>query len=347
MAVAHSAVCLLICMDAVASIARSCGLFDTHCHLQTDFLYSRLRGVVENANKAGVRRMATAGCEVGDWQQTLDIAHQFQEQGVLAGLGIHPFTVTQPTFASSNWEELLTSRLELNKHVFVGEIGLDAGPQYKSYLPQQEVVLQKQLALAVRFDRPAIIHCVRAPEKLSAILELLGSNVEKSSPGGKSVRLGLHWYSGSPESMKRLLKLTSLEIYFSFTGASVQNERAQKGNKDMPFGSDPHRNRRERGSLCGHRAKPERACQLGARVCRSCRTSSRRPRSVSETALEELEFTLWFGPLNNFTTSFYVWYIVQKMDRNVFLSCTIARQRGVTALSLDTVFASHSLGYEI
>ena len=222
-------------MDAVASMARLCGLFDTHCHLQTDFLYSRLKLVVEDANKAGVRRMATAGCEVGDWQQTLDIAHQFKEQGVLAGLGIHPFTVVQPTFASSNWEELLTSHLERNKEVFVGEIGLDAGHQYKSYLPQQEVVLQKQLELAVRFDRPAVIHCVRAPEKLSTILHSLGATVEKSSPGGNPVRLGLHWYSGSSESMKRLLKLTSLEIYFSFTGASVQNERAQKAIRTCPL----------------------------------------------------------------------------------------------------------------
>ena len=53
----------------------------------------------------------------------------------------------------------------------IGEIGLDKFQNYGEFLEKQEEVLRKQIDLALRLNKPVIIHCRKAHRELLNILK--------------------------------------------------------------------------------------------------------------------------------------------------------------------------------
>ena len=161
-------------------------LFDAHVHLQ--FFDGKvlmkdgkptpaLDQVVKDATAAGINHfICNATCE-NDWQRVIDIANKYtsKEDGIYVhvALGIHPWYMHT---LKPGWDERLEALLSKNSTFMVGEIGLDtrksdmymhtptAGYQLRPDSEQvrdmwtQTNVFRRQLELAHKYNRPAMVH---------------------------------------------------------------------------------------------------------------------------------------------------------------------------------------------
>ncbi|MCL3782647.1 hypothetical protein EMN47_19855 [Prolixibacteraceae bacterium JC049] len=143
--------------------------------------------------------------------------HQNNSQGIVISYsetesllpteGIHPWRVEEHP------EEqllLLEQQLISNSIVAIGESGLDR--VHKETFQQQQVWFEKQLQLAKKYNKPVIIHCVKAYADMIPFF--------KQNP---SLSFILHGYNGNSITTKQLMKYS---VYFSF-GKSFMQDHAK------------------------------------------------------------------------------------------------------------------------
>lgn len=94
----------------------------------------------------------------------------------------------------------------LDKPVLEGPDGKKLSNYYVS-MPHQQLILTQFLQLALKFDRPVSLHCVRAH---GALLDL----VKSSFP---HLKVALHSYSGSIDHAKAWLKWGKGRVFFSIS----------------------------------------------------------------------------------------------------------------------------------
>ena len=174
--------------------------FDAHDHLQNFGSDAELDAALRAAEAAGVQGLLCCGTAPDDWARVLELAGRYPS--VRPAFGLHPWFS-----AEEGWLEKLEEFLRRMPSACVGEIGLDAAKG----LPGQEENFELQLALAGRFRRPAVIHCVGSWGRL---LELLK---KADLPA-----FMLHGYGGSPELVR---ELAALGGYFSFGGELADPKR--------------------------------------------------------------------------------------------------------------------------
>ena len=125
---------------------------------------------------------------------------------------MHPQIVGTPHADMTLFEELLPIA------GFIGEVGLDASPQYFKTFAQQEVVFTNILRLSVAANgRPMTVHGVRAFKRVLALIaahDPLGVN-----------RYALHWFSGSVGEMRKGVRLN---CYFSVNEAMIASVRGRE-----------------------------------------------------------------------------------------------------------------------
>ena len=180
-------------------------LFDAHNHLQNYPGTVEINEAFKRASTAGVKAMLSNGTRPEDWESVLALAAE--HKGIVPCLGLHPWFVEE---ARAGWLELLESFL-MRAPSCVGEIGLDKSVAVD--FARQEEAFRAQLQLAKKLKRPVSIHCVKAWNRLLAILE------EERPPA-----FLLHAYGGPPEMVNRLARLGA---YFSFSGG-MMNPRREK-----------------------------------------------------------------------------------------------------------------------
>lgn len=140
-------------------------LFDTHAHLHFPELAGDLVAVLERARAAGVTGVVTIGTDRETNPAAVALAES--HDGVYATVGIHPHDAAEATEADFEAMEALARRSP--KVVALGEMGLDF---FRNLSPRddQETVFRRQLDMARRLDRPAVIHCRDAHVEALAIL---------------------------------------------------------------------------------------------------------------------------------------------------------------------------------
>jgi TatD DNase family protein len=174
-------------------------LLDAHLHLQDRRYGGQGKQIVDRALGQGVRRFLCNGTSESDWQAVLDIAAC--SDAVIPFLGIHPW---QAASVSADWCHRL-ERLVSASGCGIGETGLDRRCRVDFH--QQEQVFLAQLDMACRFDRPLVMHCVRAWGKLIELLEENTSSCTRPP-------MMIHSFSGSMETMERL---ASMGLFLSFS----------------------------------------------------------------------------------------------------------------------------------
>lgn len=180
-------------------------LIDTHCHLSFSPLMERAPQVLERARTAGVHQVIVPAYDVASWQP---IEGLMDQSGVYGAFGLHPWVAGEALPL-----EQLARRLEQDRAVALGEIGLDHGDGMPPRARQEEV-LRLQLQLAREMDLPVILHCRRAFEELAGILE-------DFCPGLRGV---IHAYSRGPTLASVFLAL-GLQIAF---GGAITRPRAKR-----------------------------------------------------------------------------------------------------------------------
>jgi TatD DNase family protein len=209
-------------------------LVDTHAHLTNEKFRDDLDAVVQRATDAGVGAMITLATNLDDCEESLKLADRFPS--VYAAVGVHP---NEADGAPLDVTDTLAAFAKHPKVVAIGEAGMDYHylpslmqrkisalvqpsveiPAYvtgaaideeairfdAAYKARQRRTFIQQLDLAVRLDKPIVIH---QRDCLNDLLDVL-------TPYGGKVRGVFHCFSESIEVAQRVLKLG---FYVSFTG---------------------------------------------------------------------------------------------------------------------------------
>lgn len=117
---------------------------------------------------------------------------EFDESIPFYSIGIHPWYIKE---AHIDLEmEIIEDKLQTKNCLAIGECGLDK--RIEIPLEQQIVVFEKQLALAEKYRKPVVIHCVAAFQEITAIKKKLKV----------SVPMIIHGFSKNKQLAEQLIK---------------------------------------------------------------------------------------------------------------------------------------------
>lgn len=121
-------------------------------------------------------------------------------------IGIHPWYIVEERLEEDF--KVLESKLQDENCLAIGECGLDKRIEIPMAL--QQMVFEKQLALAEKYQKPVVVHCVAAFQEVIAIKKKMGI----------SVPMLIHGYAKNEETAKQLL---ANGFYISFGKLLLQN----------------------------------------------------------------------------------------------------------------------------
>lgn len=179
------------------------GFIDFHCHID---LYPDPPALIAECDRLGIRTLAVTTTPKA-WPQNKKWTKASTH--VRPALGLHPQVVAEREHELPLFEQYL---LEAR---YVGEVGLDAGPQhYRSFDAQLRVFRRVLELCALHPGRVLSVHSVRATSKLlDAVEELLPSD---------RGTLVLHWFSGTKAEARRA---ADLGCYFSINRVMLDGKR--------------------------------------------------------------------------------------------------------------------------
>ena len=163
--------------------------FDTHAHYDDKAFDADRLELLEGLPSRGVSHIVNPGCDVLSSRRAIELAERFPH--VYAAVGIHPGEIESCRQGDLQIIEELAAH---PKCLAIGEIGLDYYWD-DSRKAEQKELLKAQLQLALKLDKPVIIH---DREAHADSMEIVGAYPE--------LRGVFHCYSGSAEMAKELIK---------------------------------------------------------------------------------------------------------------------------------------------
>jgi len=171
-------------------------MFDTHSHIQYNKFDDDRVEVLQRAKDSGVK-MICVGTDYEMSQKAIYLAEK--HEGIWASVGLHPNDNLDEKYDSNVYEELARHP----KVVAIGEIGLD---YYRTPDEEQQRIqkarFQEQISLAVRLNKPLIIHCREAH---TGMIEVIGN--WKLEIGNSALRGVIHSFTGTREEAQKYLEL--------------------------------------------------------------------------------------------------------------------------------------------
>jgi TatD DNase family protein len=188
-------------------------LVDFHCHLD---LYPNLDTAVKEAEDAGVYTFAVTTTPKA-WPRNFEVTRVTRH--IRAGLGLHPQLVAERHAEIALWETYLPQTR------YVGEVGLDAGPQYYRSFDLQKQVFEHILKQCAKARGKILsVHSVRAA---TPVLDLIETYLPPTH--GHVV---LHWFTGSKAEARRAVELG---CYFSVNAAMMSKEKGRDMVATLPL----------------------------------------------------------------------------------------------------------------
>jgi TatD DNase family protein len=190
----------------------TCTLVDFHCHLD---LYPDFELLVRECDSAGIHTLAVTTTPRA-WARNHELASRTRY--VIPALGLHPQLVSNHAHEIDLWESLLPDSK------YVGEVGLDSGPQYYRSLEIQKKIFQRVLqACDSRGGKVLSVHSVRSAATVLDMIERHLSPVRS--------RVVLHWFTGSIVEARRAV---DLGCYFSVNAQMATGARTGKIIEMLP-----------------------------------------------------------------------------------------------------------------
>ena len=132
-------------------------------------------------------------------------------------IGIHPWYIVEDRIDEDL--EIIESKLIDEKCLAIGECGLDKRIEIPMAL--QQMVFEKQLALAEKYKKPVVIHCVAAFQEVIAIKKKMAI----------SVPMIIHGFSKNKETAEQLI---ANGFYISFGKYLLRNPELELVFKSIP-----------------------------------------------------------------------------------------------------------------
>ncbi|ASP68620.1 Qat anti-phage system TatD family nuclease QatD [Sinorhizobium meliloti] len=187
-------------------------LVDFHCHLD---LYPDFEALVRECESREIYTLAVTTTPRA-WARNHELASRTKH--VRAALGLHPQLVHSHGADIAMWERLL------HESSYVGEVGLDAGPQYYRSLPEQKLVFERVLKACTRQGGKVLsIHSIRTA---SAVLDMALDHLDLQNN-----TMVMHWFTGTPAEARRA---ADMGCYFSMNARMLRSSKANALVKAIP-----------------------------------------------------------------------------------------------------------------
>jgi TatD DNase family protein len=196
-------------------------LFDAHSHLQMP-QFDADRGNVIRQMIEGEVGSVVIGVDLSTSKAGLELVKQYDF--LWAAVGLHPNDNPTEHFDMEAFEELARD----SKVIAIGECGLD---YFRSGSTPEEKSAQKKrfdmhVDLALKVDKPLIIHCRNAHEDMIAIL----SELKKGK--GEKLQIVIHFFTGSGDLAQKYL---DLGCYLSFPGPITYTDMYDESIRIAPL----------------------------------------------------------------------------------------------------------------
>lgn len=175
---------------------------DTHIHLQA-YNAKTAPQIIGEATACGVGKLVCAAITEADWAHIADLAVKYP-QTVIPALGIHPWYLET---LSAGWTQRLAEMLAHFPQALIGETGLD---RHHNPVPEiQAEVFRTHMDLAAQFNRPLLIHAVKAWDWLQDFWPQLQKR-----------RFVFHSFNARREQLEQVIKAGG---YISFSNSVLRN----------------------------------------------------------------------------------------------------------------------------
>lgn len=185
-------------------MSQDLGLFDTHAHLGDDGCPDEAE-FYRRAEEAGVPWILLCGSDLDSSRRAAEFASHFDR--VFFAAGLHPLDVEKHPGEAAEFEAFA----DAPRFVAVGEIGLDYYYEAETR-EKQLIVFRSFLDLALRLDRPAVVHTRDRDGSSLAYDDAFAILSDFAGAGGRFV---LHSFAGSVADFERF---AALGAYFGCGG---------------------------------------------------------------------------------------------------------------------------------
>lgn len=176
-------------------------IIDTHCHLTDEAFTADVEACIVNAKEAGVQRIMLACCDETEFPLILDLSRRHPGM-FYQSIGIHPenLSIDLPTQLGKIRQLLEAHHDQIQA---IGEIGIDLYWD-KSRFDDQCVALEQQMAWALEYDLPVLMH-IR--EAMPQFLEFMRTRIyNMCNAQGRRLRGILHCYNGTADEAEQTLQ---------------------------------------------------------------------------------------------------------------------------------------------
>lgn len=218
-------------------------IIETHCHL--DYLKDKpLDEILSEASNAGIEKIITIAVEPANFDKVFELSKMHPQ--IYFSQGIHPHDAKLSTDAAL---ATIVERCTEDKMVAVGEIGLDYHYD-NSPRDKQVEVFKAQLEIAIKQNKPVIIHSRDADEDMISILSkyaprLARKGVIHSFTAGAElaqIAIDLGFYLGfngiitfkTAEAVREIVKLTPLDRILLETDSPFLTPIPFRGRENSP-----------------------------------------------------------------------------------------------------------------
>ncbi len=180
-----------------------------------------------------ISKFMFGGVDPEDWQRQIQLDQKYPETFYKC-FGLHPYFVSlrSNTECESALDQLV---MLLNDSIAIGETGLDfreitlkneSGDEFE-VMSRQIEFFENQLQMAQTFNKPIVLHIVKAHEKALQVLDLFSHQTQKGF---------VHAFNGSFEVAQQYLKKG---FYISVGGAVTfeKNHKLREAIKKIPLES--------------------------------------------------------------------------------------------------------------
>ena len=195
-------------------------IFDSHSHYNNSAFSEDYNELMQHLKNSGVGYIMNCGSSVEASRKAMEQSRN--SDFMCFSAGIHPLDI-EPETCDADFDEIEKMASD-PKCKAIGEIGLDYHYDDAAEPQKQKEAFIRQLDMAVKLDKPVIIHIREAMQDSLEILKMYEGKV----------RGVIHCFSGSAESAKVLVKMG---YYIGFTGVvTFKNARkALEALKVVPF----------------------------------------------------------------------------------------------------------------
>ncbi|MBC7866700.1 MAG: TatD family hydrolase [Gloeobacteraceae cyanobacterium ES-bin-316] len=166
-------------------------MIDTHCHLYSKEFEDDIQQVIARAGAAGVTKFYLPAIDSSTHNAMIALEQEFKDT-CFSMIGLHPCSVNA---SYENEIHIIEALLKQRKFAAIGETGLDFHWD-ASFMKEQYIALEKQIALALQYDIPLVLHTRKAMQQTIDIVKKYAAT---------SLRGIFHCFGGSLEQAKQIV----------------------------------------------------------------------------------------------------------------------------------------------